>query len=66
MESFKEFLNESDVQHLNKDDKDKHIQVIDKKMYVLLNQINFENKGISFLIDKDQIDELCKILQKMK
>jgi hypothetical protein len=66
MESFKEFLNESDVQHLNKDDKDKHIQVIDKKMYVLLNQTNFENKGISFLIDKDQIDELCKILQKMK
>ena len=64
MESFKEFLNESDVQHLNKDDKDKHIQVIDKKMYVLLNQTNFENKGISFLIDKDQIDELCKILQK--
>ena len=66
MESFKEFLNESDVQHLNKDDKDKHIQVIDKKTYILLNQINFENKGISFLIDKDQIDELCKILQKMK
>lgn len=66
MESYKEFLNESDVQHLNKDDKDKHIQVIDKKMYVLLNQTNFENKGISFLIDKDQIDELCKILQKMK
>jgi hypothetical protein len=66
MESFKEFLNESDVQHLNKDDKDKHIQIIDKKMYVLLNQTNFENKGISFLIDKDQIDELCKILQKMK
>ena len=66
MESYKEFLNESNVQHLNKDDKDKHIQVIDKKMYVLLNQTNFENKGISFLIDKDQIDELCKILQKMK
>jgi len=66
MESFKEFLNESDVQHLNKDDKDKHIQIIDKKMYVLLNQTNFENKGISFLIDKDQIDDLCKILQKMK
>jgi hypothetical protein len=63
---YKELMNESSVEHINKEDNDKHIQVIDKKMYVILNQTNFEGKGISFLIDKDQIDDLCKTLQKMK
>jgi hypothetical protein len=63
---YKELMNESSVEHINKEDSDKHIQVIDKKMYVILNQTNLEGKGNSFLIDKDQIDDLCKTLQKMK
>ena len=67
MESFKEFLNEANVEYLNKEDGEKMIAVKNEQWYVKLMQKDFlSNKQLAFLIDKDQIDELCKILQKMK
>jgi hypothetical protein len=67
MESYKEFLNEASIEHISKDDKHAHIAIYNDKSYVTLSQTDFDdNKKISFVVSKSQIDELCKILQKMK
>lgn len=67
MESFKEFLNEGSIEHISKSDNNAHIVIYDNKSYVTLAQTDFDdNKKISFVVSKSQIDELCKILQKMK
>jgi len=67
MESFKEFLNEANVEYINKEDADRKIVIQSNNNYVKLMQMPFIGKTqVDFIIDKDQIDELCKILQKMK
>jgi hypothetical protein len=67
MESFKEFLNEANVEYINKDNEDKKIAIQSNNHYVKLMQMPFIGKTqVEFIIDKDQIDELCKILKKMK
>jgi len=67
METFKEFLNETNVEYIDKDMGDKKIAVQSNNNYVKLIQMPFIGKTqVEFLIDKDQIDELCQILQKMK
>jgi hypothetical protein len=67
MKSFEDFLNEASVEYISKDDKHSKIAVFNEKSYVLLSQMNWDdNEKITFIVSKDQIDELCKTLQKMK
>ena len=58
--------NEALIEYISKDDKDAKIAVINKQQYVVLTQLNLEKQNVDFYVNKDQIDELCKILQKMK
>ena len=59
-------IDESLIEYISKDDKDAKIAVINKQQYVVLTQLNLEKQNVDFYVNKDQIDELCKILQKMK
>lgn len=61
-----ESLNEANLEFINKNDKDTKIAIINKSSYVVLNQLDLEGQNVDFYINKNQIDELCKILQKMK
>jgi hypothetical protein len=54
------------VAFIDKNDNDARIAIIDKKQYVVLTQLDFEKQNVNFYVNKDQIDQLCKILQKMK
>lgn len=66
-ESLKENnLNESNLEFIDKNDDEKKITIVNKKNYVVLTQFDLSKQNIDFYINKDQIDELCKILQKMK
>jgi hypothetical protein len=61
------FLDEANVEYIDKDNVDKKIAIQSNNNYVKLIQMPFIGKTqVEFLIDKDQIDELCKTLQKMK
>ena len=72
MKSFNEFRAESideanSTEWINKGDKDSWIKITDKGSYVILEQNDGVNpRAISFLIEKTQIDEVVKILQKLK
>lgn len=61
-----ESLYEANLEFINKNDKDTKITIINKSYYVVLNQLDLDSQNVDFYINKDQIDELCKILQKMK
>ena len=66
-EANESFVNEANVEYISKDDKHAKIAVFNEKSYVSLSQMNWDdNEKITFIVSKDQIDELCKILQKMK
>lgn len=64
--SCNESLNEANLEFIDKNDKDAKIAIINKSSYVVLNQLDLDGKNVDFYINKNQIDELCKILQKMK
>jgi hypothetical protein len=60
-------MNENNAVTLFKDDKHKKIAIFDKSNYVVLSQMNWDdNEKIDFVIGKDEIDNVCKTLQKMK
>lgn len=61
-----ESLNEANLEFIDKNDKDAKIAIINKSSYVVLNQLDLDGQNVNFYINKNQIDELCKILQKMK
>jgi hypothetical protein len=59
-------VNESNLEFIDKNDDEKKITIINKKNYVVLTQFDLSRQNIDFYVNKDQIDDLCKILQKMK
>ncbi len=58
-------VNEASAEFIDKGNKDKEIAVMDKKDYVVIYQKDFLGKNVELVVNKDQIADLCKVLQKM-
>lgn len=59
-------ITEASVEFIDKGDKEKMISIKDKGTYLVLAQADFLGKQVEFIVNKEQIADLVKILEKMK